>query len=370
LALGCDPSPLTSAGRAPIIEGTLDSGDPAVVAIGAAPFACETAPEPFCTGTLIAPRVVLTAAHCLEQQLPETLMVFFGASVATSIGAFVDDVRIHPNYDPQTLASDVAVLHLAGPAPIGEGLPLARAPVDDSTLTLPARIVGFGVTALNERPTGDKREGTAVVSAYTETTLQLARDPAITCLADSGGPVFLDSGGAEVIAGVVSFGDPGCATQSTSTRVDVFAEFVDEYVAEMADPGPARMPIIDAEGVCEQACTRDDECPEAFPLCGAQPDGRRCERSGQVPGNLGPACATDMECGGGTCVAAASEGLRVCRCLTPCSEVEECDPNAPVPPGQPPCHPGCDCAGGQGGAGSAVLLVVVGVIVARRRRWS
>ncbi len=65
-AVACSPVDEQTV-RAGLVGGTLDDADPAVVALTARRTRCaDDAPMLLCTGTLIAPRVVLTAAHCLQ----------------------------------------------------------------------------------------------------------------------------------------------------------------------------------------------------------------------------------------------------------------------------------------------------------------
>ena len=59
--VACTPSaPDALAARAPIVDGTRELGEPAVVTVEA--FGALA----LCTGTLIAPNVVLTAKHCVQ----------------------------------------------------------------------------------------------------------------------------------------------------------------------------------------------------------------------------------------------------------------------------------------------------------------
>ncbi len=65
----------------------------------------------FCTGTLISPTDVLTAAHCAEFIENSTSGTFqLGDQVYQT-----SDIVIHPDYNSRTLANDIAILHLNEP---------------------------------------------------------------------------------------------------------------------------------------------------------------------------------------------------------------------------------------------------------------
>jgi len=202
-----------------ITDGSLDPGDPAVVRI-------EGGLSP-CTGTLIAARVVLTAAHCVE--LPPTA-VFFGAD-SMSVGDRINVIaeQAHPAFDAIQIDNDVALVLLERPSAV-EPEPVARmgaAPMG-AWVGMEVRLVGFGLTAAGAAHDGKKRTGTALVTAAGDTDLRCAPDPSLPCRGDSGGPVLA---GSRVI-GVVSSGDSACADHARAMRVDAYADsFIEPQIA-------------------------------------------------------------------------------------------------------------------------------------------
>lgn len=339
LLAACAPASRSEEGPAPaararaIVDGTEDSGDPAVVAIGARRIGCGEALGVRCTGTLIAPQLVLTAAHCVKDpRLGSDLEVLFGSDAAAPDARVqrVAAVHTHPDYRADGDAADLAILVLA------EAAPVAPVPLGSASLAGAAgrsvRIVGFGQTRASGEPPRTKRSGTARISEIRDAIFLIAPGPSLSCRGDSGGPLFDVESGREVLIGVTSTGDPGCATYGRNVRVDAFArDFIRPWIDRERDrpappaPAPRSEPALDGSALCSSACSSDRDCPgdlvcQVVPVDADQELAPRCVVPGLLSGNLADSCTSDPQCGnperGDRCVHVTPD---TCRCLRSCS---------------------------------------------------
>jgi hypothetical protein len=183
----------------------------------------------------------LTAAHCAE-----AILTFADDQSGTfEVGGQVyltTRVVIHPDYNPATLTSDIAILELAGSvtdvAPLLTSL--ASPAVGD-----PVLLVGFGgqgtPEAGDDGSFGEKLVGTTTIDLVEDTVIAWEFDSVSESNAapgDSGGPVLHDTGDEFIIVGIVSAGtraDAALGDIAFSTRVDAFATWIAETLAEPDD---------------------------------------------------------------------------------------------------------------------------------------
>ena len=210
-----------------------------------------------CTGTLIAPTIVISAAHCSAC----AKFVYFGEDVTsvrpgdTSHPSVVAVAHAAPHQSyvgtGNDLANDIMVLVLAKAVNVTPRRLATAAQIDAAQ---DGRVAGFGWVDPRGRQQHGRKcmvdvpiasnacDGTVNGRSDAEvyrcaTSLELVakpKDPLVkrtdTCRGDSGGPLYvLGPGGEWLLAGVTSRGVPArvaCGDGGIYTRIDRFADWI------------------------------------------------------------------------------------------------------------------------------------------------
>ncbi|UQA58511.1 S1 family peptidase [Polyangium aurulentum] len=359
---GCGMSlePAPGEARQAVTGGMLEPGSPAVGAIVPVAPTCgeaENASLVTCSGTLVAPRVVLTAAHCVENaDAPQVLSVVFAPEVALASPAErvrVLEGRLHLAWSAGE--NDIGALILAEDAPVAP-VPLESSALPPDILGRTTRVVGFGID--DEGKTGSRRSGTARVTAVEAATFTIAAEPGMSCGGDSGGPLFLEVDGEERLIGVTSFGNPACTT-GTNMRVDVHTDFLGAILDEVAQAPPARPPIDPTVDACTMYCEVHADCPVGMACVPRPGGGKSCAAAGLEAGHFGELCSGPD--GDRLCVKAGD----ACRLWLPCAETL---PHAETEGGGCAVTTGSNGAEGKSEAGTLTALLALAVCLRGRRR--
>jgi secreted trypsin-like serine protease len=205
----------------------------------------------YCSGTVIAPRIVLTAGHCVRfAEQPASFQAYFGSDIADPedpewlATLDITSWQAHPLYDPDdTFAGhDLALVTLAADAPV-PALPLFTAAVAAGDEAL---LVGWGATDPSNADAGVRRFAISEVSQVDDKHVRYGEIGANACRGDSGGPVIIERNGRLWIAGVASFGDTDCRDYAAAARIDIA---VDDFFVPYFDDASENLALVGSSEV-------------------------------------------------------------------------------------------------------------------------
>jgi secreted trypsin-like serine protease len=221
----------------------------------------------FCGGSLIASRWILTAAHCVPNR--SKVSVGFGnIRLDKHKRLSSSGIYVHPKYDPQAQANDIALIKLSKPVDLGKGvtkISLADNAFYKASLGKQAFVTGWGQLLDEEKLNAKYPDGKVPWNLVVPKTLMevdvkvqdLAECRANyggadsipvghlcagykkggkdSCQGDSGGPLVVRDANSRAgwsLLGVVSFGR-GCALPKfygAYTRVDYFRSWIKDVM--------------------------------------------------------------------------------------------------------------------------------------------
>jgi len=222
---------------------------------------------PICSGTLIAPTVFLTAAHCTafftDVLAPLGFTAFVSLDSPIPFGSQTDlkktklialtDIVTNPNFNPsQSDSGDIGVLIL--PTRSTRGITPAALPTLELLDQLAAqdgfhgaiftavgygvqnRVVGGGVPFFTDANPVPRMFAFSSFNALNPGYLRLSQNTSTgdggTCFGDSGGPNFFDVDGRRTLVATTVTGDAVCRATNVVYRLDTAAarEFLGQFV--------------------------------------------------------------------------------------------------------------------------------------------
>lgn len=219
----------------PTEENSIVGGDPAKIEDHPWQVSLRSGRGHFCGGSIIGPRHVLTASHCIGGGSFEVAVGDSTASKGTPY-KIVKAVK-HPKFNRNTLDYDLAYIEMAQDFTFSATVKAVPIYSGEWKAGTTVSITGWGRTGANS-PLSDRLLQVRVPAVEHGVCKKAHNNPPVTdrmicaageggkgaCMGDSGGPLTIEG----KLAGAVSWGNP-CAKQSYP---DVFASLLNSELRE------------------------------------------------------------------------------------------------------------------------------------------
>jgi len=263
LALSCvltNTSPIKA-----IIGGTPDSNSTNFVVALHRPGSM-----PFCSGTLVAPTWVVTAAHCIWDDTIGSISPYLnslkvsttsGFSGASSASSLIRSAVVHPSYINWRSGFDIALIKVddvfGGAFATFASSDEIKSYSDTFSLVIAS---GFGNTSDSGSPSPVALQtsltllpsnicgtwhSSELLSMSSTILCASGNSNSATCSGDSGGPLFLTTPNGRRLIGAVSFGSTPCTSSRTRyTNLVSFMSFMNSYGIALPASSIAQTPVV------------------------------------------------------------------------------------------------------------------------------
>jgi len=327
VTLGCgDPSSSADWGeevgatRATVVGGWAATSDQIFATVEIRHAGASTG---FCSGTLISPGIVVTAAHCavvepeeggIEPAAPSSLQVVAGhlsshAAVASMIRS-VSEVRVHEGYDHDFIMgrnrsgagqggigspNDIALLFLSAPFEDVANAPMLTAEREKALVHQGdvGYVAGYGVYDLEDDRSGELYISDAIIDILGEQELLTRRTDELgdSCYGDSGGPLYVPTEEGDFLVGLVSRGRSDvkrdCGDGGVYTLLSAHLSWIRQTAGSRFQPRWAA-------GADDVSFLAEGADPVSVPKGGALQRASSCAASSPNPGERSPVLALGL----------------------------------------------------------------------------